>query len=229
MSETTTETSWAQRVRDARGTKEGGALAYEQTIRDAHHIGGMSAKEIAEAMGIKDRTQITKYLRSERATGAPAVRLPVTLSLHGRGNGDGSWAAMRDGLAARGWYETDDNQAWHLSRAGAVVVRVFWSSDRDDVIIELVRAVHSQPTTEPIVTRLVDHLPTMAGVRLMHEHPEVADFAVQQYDDFSQTWKTLAERTIGRPMHTAYAGEHLVSTVDTEAILGRVAALIDRT
>ncbi|WNI19924.1 hypothetical protein [Actinacidiphila sp. ITFR-21] len=226
MNGTPGDQSWPQRLRDARQAKETAATAYEQTIRDAKNVGGMSALSIAAAMGIKDRTRITKYLNAVPPADVPPVRLPVVLSLHGAGNSEESWARMRAGVAARGWLETDDNGAWHLSRAGAITVIVNWPASLDAVGISLVRAVHSQPGET--VMPLRDYLPTMASIQLEREHPEVADWPVRNHEDHSVRWRVVAERSEYRPRAEFDNGDQVVFAADVDAILARVAALIDQ-
>lgn len=229
---TTEFSSWADRVRSARAAKEAAAGAYEQTLRDARHIGGMSVNAIAAAMGIKDRVQITRYLGREHARDTPSVRLPVAVSLHGAGRSDRDWAELRAGVAARGWYSATDQDAWHLSRAGARTVLVYWSTPQ--VRIELVRAVHSQPVETPVVSRLADHLPTAAAVWLMREHPDIAEHPVAEYDDHSVQWRVLAQRTHALPERwdddaTNTMGRRGAVVPDVAPVAGWIAAILDQT
>jgi hypothetical protein len=229
MSETPeSSTSWPQRVRDAREDKDRAGLVYEQTIRDAKNIGNMSINSIARTLGIRDRTQITKYLGAEIPDDVAPVRLPVVLSLHGAGNSDAAWARMRAGIAARGWLATDDNSSWHLSRAGATTVHVNWPTSLVNVQISLVRAVHCQPADPPVTIPLRDYLPTRAAVRLMAEHPDLTDWPVEDNDDRSVRWVVVAERTERRPLIRFEDGGTVTVAADVDTILGRVAALIDQ-
>lgn len=220
--------NWARRVRYARMAKERSSVNYEQAIRDAHRVGGFSASKIANMLGIKNRAQITKYLGGEPPAKIPHVELPVTLSLHGQGRDQRHWDRMRAGIAARGWHETDDNGAWHLSRAGATVLRVHWPAGPDEVLIELVRAVYGQPISAPIVTSLRQLLPTNLVSRFMREHPEALDWDITEYTDHGFDWRVLASRTAQAPRRDEEVSGRAVSVVDTEAILGFAAALIDQ-
>lgn len=120
---TTPPPDWDEKVRAARTARDGAQSVYEQTVRDAHEIGGRSANSIARALGIKSREQITRYLHATDPAAAPTVKLPLVVYLRGRGRSDECWREMRAGCAARGWYDiSDETAAWHIARAGATVV-----------------------------------------------------------------------------------------------------------
>ncbi|WP_431781687.1 hypothetical protein [Streptomyces chumphonensis] len=190
---------WGPRLRETREAKRTAALTHEQTVRDAH-ADGMPVNAMSRELGTRDRTTLTRYLANPPEP-VPAVTLPTVVWLRGAGRSQETWAEMRQMMAARGWYTvTSEQDAWHLSRAGAVCVRVNFSAlevHHDRVDVELLRAVHAQPAQEPSYA-VADLLPTGAAVALRREHPEAADYRVQ-VQTTEQDWKRLAGRTYGTP------------------------------
>ncbi|MYV63274.1 hypothetical protein GTW37_32780 [Streptomyces sp. SID4931] len=226
---TDTGQSWPQRLRDARQAKRAAAAVYEQTIRDAKNVGGMTASGIAAAIDVKDRSQITKYLRVEAPANVPPVRLPLVVYLEGYARP----AALQEATAAmyqRGWLVTGPLGAWHLSRAGARVVCVHFPRDSEFLTVSLVQAVHEQPATEDSY-RVADLLPTSAGIALERAHPEAAELRVQ-VPTVAQEWKTITKRTHGRPERYFPELENAGGTLgafafDPEPLAGWVADIID--
>lgn len=81
-------------------------------------------------------------------------------------------------MQAKGWHLCHDTEAWHLSRAGAQVVRVFLDAnlDSDPYFIELSRGVYEQPAPEPVAVK--DLLSVSAGLQLERAFPEAAALLV---------------------------------------------------
>lgn len=143
MERTSGTADWPARVVRARTGRDVGQVVYEQTVRDAHDVGGMSVSAISRALGIRSREQITRYLADPTPTNLPAVALPLVVYLRGKGASERTWKELRDGCAARGWYETsDETQAWHLARANAPTVLCDFSAAAGRLDVRLVAARH---------------------------------------------------------------------------------------
>lgn len=224
-----TDQSWPQRLRDARQDKESSARVYEQTIRDARRVGQMKVSAIAEAIGIKDRTRISQYLRVETPADVPPVRLPLVVVLDGYARPEAIEAAAA-AMHQRGWHVTEDHSAWHLSRAGARVVRLFFPQHSKNLTVSLERAVHEQPATEDSY-RVADLLPTSASIALERAYPEAAALQVG-VPTVSEHWKILTRRTHGRPERYYPEMKNLGGTLgaaafDPEPLAGWVADIIE--
>lgn len=223
---------WDEKIRTARATREQSASTYEQTVRDAH-AAGRSASDIARALGIKDRTGITRILRAEQGEVIAAPMLPTVVYLRGPGHGEQTWATMHQVMHQRGWYSTGDaTQAWHLSRAGATTVHVDFSimMDDDPVTVSLMQAVYAQPADEADYP-VKELLPTLAGIKLERAHPEAANFRVPVQTRDAE-WKRIAGREHNRPRQwddeaTSKLGRAGAFVLDCQQIARWVADLLE--
>ncbi|MET9954471.1 hypothetical protein ABZ135_23410 [Streptomyces sp. NPDC006339] len=189
---------WPQRVRDARARRDEEQAHYEQTVRDAHHIGGMSANKIAAALGRRSREQITRYLGTPAPEGLPRPRLPLVVLLRGKGMPQQVLDQLYDGCAARGWFATLDHEAaWHLARGGCTTVFTDVSAglkpERIDVRLVAARyrddrdQQEEQDPDDETAAAWPDWK-TLAGA---DDYPRP-----RRYDEESRTWSFDAEQVI---------------------------------
>lgn len=195
--------SWGPRLRDTRSAMDTAALVHEQTVRDAY-AAGMKVSWIRDELGLKDRTKITRLIQQDRSdaeAGSVAVPvLPVHVYLRAPGHGDSFWTRMIATLHARGWrVVTSEQDAWYLSRAGAVMVHVDMAAQLDDdpVTVALMRAVEAQPA-EQSTYPVEELLPTSASIMLDRAFPGAArlQVAVQTTE---RRWKRTAGGERRRP------------------------------
>jgi hypothetical protein len=105
----------------------------EQAIRDAH-AAGHTPSEIADALGVKNRSRVYSILGKSGFTvpeGAPTMRPMVYLVTRKRP--DSIHNQVQEAMWARGWVVVSDHMsAWHLARGGAPMVRVDMSAHLGD-------------------------------------------------------------------------------------------------
>lgn len=134
-------TDWAKRLQAARDRIDTTRALEAQTIRDAW-AAGMTGTQIAEALGIKNRSRISEAINTTPA-GTGQVTMTPTVYLRGAGIGDNTWEMVHQAMWARGWTTiTDRTAAWHLARGGAPVVMCDFSSRdvHDYVVVGTVQA-----------------------------------------------------------------------------------------
>lgn len=195
---------WPQRVRDARIDRDTSQARYEQTVRDAHDLGHMSAMGIAKALGIRSREQITRYLNADAPQDVPRPRLPFVVLLRAQGMPDTVMTQMYDGCAARGWFVTlDGEQGWHLARAGCPTI---WT----DISAGLL--------PERVDVRLV-------AARYPDTNGHRGDLESESWPD----WKPLAgRRDYQRPIrHDDQTGQRVLDTEEVIRHIARVSGAID--
>ncbi|WP_186779877.1 hypothetical protein [Streptomyces salinarius] len=202
--------SWGPRLRDSRAAKETAALVHEQTVRDAYEA-GMKVSWIRDELGLKDRTGIVRALRADRLAPEDAAAiaepvLPVHVYLRAPGFGEGFWTRMLATLHARGWRVVrNEQEAWYLSRAGAVMVHVDVAAllDDDPVTVALMQAVEAQPAEQPSYA-VEELLPVSAGISLERAFPGASKHRVA-VQTTERRWKRLAGGE--RPRPTRYDAE----------------------
>lgn len=140
---------WSDRIRAARAAKEQATAVYEQIIRDAN-AAGRTVSQIARDIDRKDRTVITRILNDDPAEPVAAPHLPVVIYLQAPGSAspEGAYDRFARAMHQRGWMTVaNDQQAWHLSRAGATCVHVNVRAhvSDDPVHVELMEAKEAGP------------------------------------------------------------------------------------
>lgn len=228
--------AWDDKIRATRDAADAATAIHEQTIRDAHHLGGRRVADITRALGISNRNRVTALLNPSPDSDVPQPQpptIPPVVYLRAPGHGEQTWAELRHAFWSRGWIvQSDRTAAWHLSRGGAKVVRVDLAAQLDDdpIIVDVVRAVYGQPQ-ETRHVRLAEFLPTMEGIRLERELPEAADWRIAVTFDDDAEWRRLAGGTYARPTcwkpeATNNLGQKGAFGLDVQAVASIVANLL---